>query len=120
MPTIEKHGLTFDARPDRVDFRDLFYQPPLVSLAPEYPPRELVERNLVAYCDDGMILNQGSEGACAGFGLAAVINYLYWERPTPQRHCPAQGSARACSTTWRACTMNGTARTTRARAVAAR
>jgi hypothetical protein len=80
MPTIEKHGLTFDARPDRVDFRDLFYQPPLVSLAPEYPPRELVERNLVAYCDDGMILNQGSEGACAGFGLAAVINYLYWER----------------------------------------
>ena len=29
---------------------------------------------------DGMILDQGQEGACTGFGLAACVNYLHWER----------------------------------------
>jgi hypothetical protein len=80
MPTIEQHGLTFDARPDRIDFRDLYYQPPLVSLHREYPPATVIDKYLTRYCDDGMILNQGTEGACTGFGLAAVVNYLCWER----------------------------------------
>jgi hypothetical protein len=80
MPTIEAHGLTFDARPDRIDFRDLFYRPPLVSLEREYPSAALIDKYLTRYCDDGMILDQGKEGACTGFGLAAVINYLYWAR----------------------------------------
>ena len=80
MPTITAHGLTFDARPDRIDFRDLFYRPPLISLEREYPPATLIAQYLTKYSDDGMILNQGKEGACTGFGLAAVINYLYWER----------------------------------------
>jgi hypothetical protein len=52
----------------------------LISLEREYPPAPLVDKYLPKYCDDGMILNQGEEGACTGFGLAAVINYLYWER----------------------------------------
>jgi len=80
MPTIEQRGLTFDARPDRIDFRDLEYRAPLISLEREYPSAPLVDKYLPKYCDDGMILNQGEEGACTGFGLAAVINYLYWER----------------------------------------
>ncbi len=25
-----------------------------------------------------MVLDQGAEGACTGFGLAAVVNYLSW------------------------------------------
>lgn len=80
MPSIETHGLTLDARPDRIDFRDLFYRPPLICLEREYPPPKTIDRYLSEYCDDGMILDQGKEGACTGFGLAAVINYLHWER----------------------------------------
>jgi hypothetical protein len=80
MPTIEHRGLTLDARPDRIDFRDLFYRAPLVSLVPEFPPSSKVEHYLPKYCDDGMILDQGKDGACTGYGLAAVINYLHWER----------------------------------------
>jgi hypothetical protein len=78
MPTITSHGLTFDARPDRIDFRDLFYRPPLISLEREYPSATSIAQYLAKYSDDGMILDQGKEGACTGFGLAAVINYLYW------------------------------------------
>ncbi len=69
-----------DVRPDRVDFRDRPYRPPLASLPPEYPHKDLHEQFLPQYLEDGYILDQGSEGACTGFGLAAVINYIHWER----------------------------------------
>jgi hypothetical protein len=39
-----------------------------------------VTRLLPRYTKDEMILNQGTEGACTGFGLAAVVNYLYWRQ----------------------------------------
>ena len=68
----------FDARPDRVDFRDREYRPPLRSLPPEFPARHIISQFLPAYVEDGMVLNQGKEGACTGFGLAAVINYIFW------------------------------------------
>ena len=68
-----------DARPDRVDFRDREYRPPLRSLPPEYPAEHLISTYLDDYLADGMVLDQGSEGACTGFGLAAVINYIFWE-----------------------------------------
>jgi hypothetical protein len=80
MPTLELHKRQFDARPDRVDFRDHFYSPRLISLEPEHPHPSLVEKYLERYCEDGMILDQGEEGACTGFGLAACVNYLHWER----------------------------------------
>lgn len=80
MPAVELNKRQFDARPDRVDFRDRYYRARLVSLEPEHPHPALVEAYLEKYCADGMILDQGQEGACTGFGLAACVNYLHWER----------------------------------------
>ena len=68
------------ARPDRVDFRDRLYQPPLRSLPDQYPAAGDIKKYLRQYVDDGNILDQGKEGACTGFGLAAVVNYVYWAR----------------------------------------
>lgn len=64
------------ARPDRVDFRDRSYLPPLRSLPPVWPPKDLIKLNLREYRK--YILNQGALDACTGFGLAAVINFIYW------------------------------------------
>ncbi len=50
---------------DAPDFRDWHYQPALIELAPS----QAKPRNL-------KILDQGDEGACTGFALAAVINIL--------------------------------------------
>src|SRR5829696_7585532 len=74
--TARKRTVVLDARPDRPDLRDRMYMPPLRALPPEYPPADWVQQYLPAYCNAGLILDQGSEGACTGFGLAAVINYL--------------------------------------------
>jgi len=71
---------TFDARPDRADFRDLPYRPPLRSLPPAWPTPADLKRLLPAYVKAGLVLDQGSEGACTGFGLACVTNYLLWMR----------------------------------------
>jgi len=57
-----------DAFPDRIDLRDWFYQPALISL-----PDSLVS---CAFIKPTMILDQGREGACTGFALAAVVNFL--------------------------------------------
>lgn len=77
-----------DARPDRLDLRDLPYRPPLRSLPPRWPLDADLKKLLPAYVKAGRILNQGNEGACTGFGLACVTNYLYW-----LRHLQAQGQA---------------------------
>jgi len=69
-----------DARPDRLDLRDLVYRSPLRSLPPRWPLDEDLKKLLPAYVKAGRILNQGNEGACTGFGLACVTNYLYWLR----------------------------------------
>ncbi|SFR47670.1 Papain family cysteine protease [Marinobacter daqiaonensis] len=52
--------------PDAPDLRDRYYQPSLSPLRDELPPPQ-----------DLYILDQGNEGACTGFGLAATINLLY-------------------------------------------
>ncbi len=63
----------FNARPDTIDFRDRIYQPALI----EVPPR----RDLDEYRRYGVpVLDQGTEGACTGFGLAAVANFLLRRR----------------------------------------
>ena len=58
-----------DALPDVPDYRDRWYQPTLAPLQPvlEPPP-------------DIHILDQGTEGACTGFGLAAVVNLLHQQQ----------------------------------------
>jgi hypothetical protein len=55
----------FDALPDSIDIRDWFYQPSLRAL-----PETIVNCDKVP-----KILDQGEEGACTGFALAAVVNY---------------------------------------------
>ena len=67
-----------DARPDRIDLRDRPYTPPLKSLPSQYPSEELVGRFFPLYLEHDMVLQQGKEGACTGFGLACTINYLLW------------------------------------------
>ena len=57
-------------RRDSLDFRDRIYAPALVPLAPELLPDPACLH----------VRNQGDEGACTGFGLAAVIDYLNRER----------------------------------------
>jgi len=54
-----------NARQDPPDIRDRWYEPALVQLAGEMEQRE-----------GATILDQGEEGACTGFGCAAVINQL--------------------------------------------
>jgi len=71
-------NMVLDARPDRMDLRDREYRPHLQSLPTEYPPQQYVETFLPSYKNNQLILNQGTEGACTGFGLAATINYLIW------------------------------------------
>lgn len=51
---------------DSFDSRDLVYRPALVDL----PPSRLPDWSAIR------VLDQGEEGACTGFGLAATINYL--------------------------------------------
>jgi len=87
---------TLDARPDRLDLRDLPYRAPLRSLPARWPRDEDLKRLLPAYVKAGRILNQGNEGACTGFGLACVTNYLYWLRHigTPRAKAPPLVSPR--------------------------
>lgn len=80
MPTKKLFSRKFDARPDRIDFRDLEYRAPLVSLPNQYPSQKLIDRYFPQYSNHEMVLDQGKEGACTGFGLAAVVNYLRWAR----------------------------------------
>ena len=60
---------TLDARPDTLDFRDLLYTPTLVEVPP-VRPLALYRKTKVPVQD------QGSDGACTGFGLATVVHYL--------------------------------------------
>lgn len=53
-----------NVRPDTPDIRDRYYEPALVQLAPQVDNR------------GASVLDQGTEGACTGFGLTAVINLL--------------------------------------------
>jgi Papain family cysteine protease len=67
-----------DAMPDRIDVRDWPYQPTLRALPPE----------LISIGDVPAILDQGKEGACTGYGLAAVINYQLARRDIKRQVSP--------------------------------
>lgn len=85
---------TFDARPDRLDLRDFPYRPPLRSLPPRYPGDELLAKFVPGYVKAELIRNQGQQGACTGFGLACVMNYLLWTRAAAAAKGFAQVSPR--------------------------
>lgn len=76
--TINFKEFALDARPDRLDLRDRQYRPGLQSLPALYPSQAEISEFLPKYEAQNLILNQGKEGACTGFGLAATINYLIW------------------------------------------
>lgn len=76
MPTRMAFNRKFDVRPDRLDLRDLPYRPPLISLPRQFPDDDVVKEFLPRYTKLGLILDQGEDGACTGYGLAAVVNYL--------------------------------------------
>ena len=81
MPSrIAFNKIKLDVRPDRIDLRDLLYRPPLVSLPPRFPADADVEQFLPHYTKLDLILDQGKDGACTGYGLAAVVNYLRFIR----------------------------------------
>jgi len=72
-----KNGYVLNAQQDVPDLRDWPYEPTLRQL-----------RRYLRPPSDLMILDQKSEGACTGFGLAAVINYLNQERGENMRVSP--------------------------------
>jgi hypothetical protein len=66
------HGLLLNVRPDPIDFRDRFYQPGLIALAPRLnPPEELIRTP---------VRDQGFLGSCTGMALAAAIDVLQRRR----------------------------------------
>lgn len=64
--------------PDQTDLRDRLFLPQPRSLPPMFPADGDIHRFIGAYTKAGLILDQGQEGACTGFGLACVVNYLRW------------------------------------------
>lgn len=70
------------ARPTRLSRSTL--SSPLRSLPPRWPLPGVLAKNLGGYVAQGLILDQGQEGACTGFGLACVANYLLWLRHLSQ------------------------------------
>ena len=78
--SIAGKTVTLDARPDRLDLRDREYLPPVCSLPGQFPTAQMLSKYLSTYVKCGLVLDQGNEGACTGYGLAAVVNYLLWKR----------------------------------------
>jgi len=66
-PTVRAAGKdrVLNVRHDAPDIRDRYYEPALIPLALE-----------LDHSNPETVLDQGQEGACTGFGLAAVINHL--------------------------------------------
>jgi peptidoglycan hydrolase-like protein with peptidoglycan-binding domain len=77
------------ARKDPTDLRDRAFQPAPASLLDAFPSDEDVRRFLPAYSRMGLILDQGEESACTGFGLACVVNYLRWRKGGLPRKLPS-------------------------------
>lgn len=63
---VGKINRVLNVQPDPPDIRDRYYEPSLIRLQPELDENRFTE----------LVLDQGQEGACTGFGLAAVINLL--------------------------------------------
>ncbi len=67
-----------NVKADGVDLRDREYIPPPHALAERFPPDRDMKKFIGKYAAANLLLDQGQEGACTGFGLACVINYVRW------------------------------------------
>ena len=63
--TVRPKDRVLNVKADPPDLRDRIYKPALIPLEPTIEPP-----------GDSIILDQGREGACTGFALAAAINFL--------------------------------------------
>jgi hypothetical protein len=72
-PEIGRERRTLDARPDTLDFRDRMYEASLFEVPPVFGPEHHLARAVP-------VLDQGTEGACTGFGLATVAHVLLRQR----------------------------------------
>src|SRR5258705_9875833 len=94
MPSFTRFGLgrvpfrTLDIRPDDVDARDFLFSPSLTLLPEFLDPRWNRTR---------VVLDQGAEGACVGFALAAVVNASLLRRTALEemREPPQSGGRKA-------------------------
>jgi len=68
-PKKSRAKRTYDALPDTVDFRDAMYVPALLNVPRAIDIDEFRAAKLP-------VLDQGKDGACTGFALATVANYL--------------------------------------------
>ncbi len=75
---IAARRATLNVKHDLADLRDRPYMPPPRSLPQIFPADGDIKHFMGAYTQAGLILDQGQEGACTGFGLACVVNYLRW------------------------------------------
>jgi|KBSMisStaDraftv2_1062788.scaffolds.fasta_scaffold17731_4 hypothetical protein len=73
QPRRSSRGHKLNAFPDTLDFRDRMYVPTLVEVPTMIDLKQYRKLRVP-------ILNQGREGACTGFGLATVANYLLRRR----------------------------------------
>jgi hypothetical protein len=64
--TINGSPITLDARPDRVDLRDLPYRPPVGCLDPVYPAEEMIAKRLPQYLKADLILDQKRDERLSG------------------------------------------------------
>ncbi|MGO1073635.1 C1 family peptidase [Lysobacter sp. CA199] len=83
-PSSTEHKLRsrlLDARPDTADFRDRMFEPTLVDVPAHKPLSEHLKLRLP-------VLDQGDEGACTAFGLAAVAHALLRRRNLRARLAP--------------------------------
>ena len=69
---------------DPLDLRDRMYEPSLTELPFQVDNRDDVPK----------VLDQGKEGACTGFALAAVVNFLIRNRSNSEGLCPNLVSAK--------------------------
>jgi hypothetical protein len=77
----KKVARTLNARRDTLDFRDRMFETTLVEV-PTHIPLASYRRHKVP------VLDQGEEGACTGFGLATVANYLLKRRKVVPDQAP--------------------------------
>ena len=84
QPRRSSRGHKLNAFPDTLDFRDRMYVPTLVEVPTMIDLKQYRKLRVP-------ILNQGREGACTGFGLATVANYLLRRRKVvPDTTCVSQ------------------------------